>query len=145
MNNPIEALGFIVAVTLAIMCHEVAHGYAALWNGDPTAKYSGRLNFNPVNHFDLIGFSMFMLLGFGFAKPVPINPSNFRNYRKGLFWVSISGVLTNLILAFLAVPLFYLASRYLPDVLMFDEFFKYILIYMINVNIWFMVFNLLPI
>ncbi|MEG1520302.1 MAG: site-2 protease family protein [Clostridia bacterium] len=145
LSNPIEFLGWLVAFLIAIMAHEVAHGYAALKNGDPTAKMSGRMNFNPLSHFDLMGVLMFIMIGFGYAKPVPINPANFHNYRKGYFQVSVAGVLTNLLLAFVAYPLLYLALRYVPDFMLFDDFLRYFLIYLFNVNLWLMIFNLLPI
>ena len=89
----------LIAVTVALVVHEVAHGLVAKWNGDYTAKYAGRLSLNPLKHFDLIGFIMMMLVGFGYAKPVPVNPSNFKHYRRGLITVAIAGVIANLILA----------------------------------------------
>ena len=61
-----------------MVLHEIAHGYVALWNGDPTAKVNGRLSLNPLVHFDAIGFIMLMVVGFGYAKPVPVNPGNFK-------------------------------------------------------------------
>lgn len=96
----------LVAVCIALVLHEVAHGLVAKWNGDYTAKYAGRLSLNPLKHFDLIGFVMMMLVGFGYAKPVPVNPVNFKHYRRGLITVAIAGVVTNLIIAFLSA-LFY--------------------------------------
>ena len=95
----------LVAVCIALVLHEVAHGLVAKWNGDYTAKYSGRLSLNPLKHFDLIGFIMMMLVGFGYAKPVPVNPNNFKHYRRGLITVAIAGVIMNLILAFVSVML----------------------------------------
>lgn len=144
-RNPIEFFGWLLAFLIAIMSHEVAHGFAASINGDNTAKYSGRMNFNPMKHFDLYGMLMFLILGFGYAKPVPVDPRNFRNYKKGCFEVAIAGVLTNLILAFVATPLYMLSVKYLPDMLLFDELIKYFFLYMVVINIWLMVFNLLPI
>ena len=103
------------------------------------------MNFNPLNHFDLMGVLMFMFIGFGYAKPVPIDPRNFHNYKKGYYQVAVAGVLTNLVIAFFAYPLFVLAKNYVPDFLLFDDFLRYILQYLVLVNIWLMVFNLLPI
>ena len=143
--GPIAFLGALVAFVFAVMAHEVAHGYAAMRNGDNTAKYSGRMNFNPMNHFDLMGAMMFVIVGIGYAKPVPIDPRNFHNYKKGYFQVSIAGVLTNLVIALISAPLYYLAIKYLPDMLMFDEFIKYILMYSFVLNITLMLFNLIPI
>ena len=93
----------LVAVTIALVAHEVAHGLVAKWNGDYTAKLAGRLTANPLKHFDPIGFVMMMLVGFGYAKPVPVNPYNYRNRRRGEITVAIAGVTTNLILAFFGV------------------------------------------
>ena len=68
------ALLFLAGAVLSIMLHELAHGYAAIKNGDLTPRLAGRMNLNPVNHFDPIGFGLFLLVGFGWAKPVPVNP-----------------------------------------------------------------------
>ena len=73
-------VALLIAATLSIVAHEVSHGYVALWNGDPTAKMRNRLTFNPVVHFDVLGVLMLLLCGFGWAKPVPINPG-----RVGLY------------------------------------------------------------
>ena len=103
-RNPLDYCVFLiitlVAVCIAMVLHEVAHGLVAKWNGDFTAKNMGRLSLNPIKHFDLIGFVMMMLVGFGYAKPVPVNPYNFKHYRRGMFTVAIAGVVTNLIIAF---------------------------------------------
>ena len=98
------APGLIMGVVL----HEYAHGYIAYKSGDNTAKSLGRLTLNPIAHIDLIGSILLplflILLGsgiiFGYAKPVPINPGYFRNYRKGLRYTSLAGPVTNLIFAF---------------------------------------------
>ena len=102
-----EAVLSIPALMIAVILHEVAHGWVAYKWGDPTAKLAGRLTLNPVPHIDPIGTlllpGMFIILGspiiFGWAKPVPINPSNFRDIRRGTFFVSIAGVAMNLSLA----------------------------------------------
>lgn len=70
-----------------------------LKNGDLTAEINKRLSLNPVSHFSPMGFLMLLLVGFGWAKPVPINPDNFTNYKKGMIQVSIAGVISNIILA----------------------------------------------
>lgn len=93
----------LVAVCISLVLHEVAHGLVAKWNGDYTAKFSGRLSLNPIRHFDLMGFVMMMLVGFGYAKPVPVNPNNFKHYRRGLITVAIAGVIMNLIIAFISM------------------------------------------
>lgn len=91
----------LIAVIISIVLHELAHGLVAKWNGDYTAKFAGRLTLNPLKHIDPIGFLMMMLVGFGFAKPVPVNPNNFKHYRRGMITVAIAGVIVNLIIAFL--------------------------------------------
>ncbi len=103
-----EALLSIPAIMLAVILHEVAHGWVAYRMGDPTAKLAGRLTLNPIPHIDPFGTiilpGMFIILGspviFGWAKPVPINPNNFRDLRMGTFLVSIAGVSMNVFLAF---------------------------------------------
>jgi len=105
--NLSEAILSIPALMIAVILHEFAHGWVAEKMGDPTARLAGRLTLNPVPHIDPIGTillpAMFILLGspviFGWAKPVPINPMNFRDLRKGTFFVSIAGVTMNIILA----------------------------------------------
>jgi len=92
----------IPALVVGIVFHEFAHGYVADRMGDPTAKYSGRLTLNPVAHLDPIGILMLWIFGFGWAKPVPINPRNFRDFRRGLLFVSLAGPAMNLVLAFVA-------------------------------------------
>ena len=92
-------LYFAVAVLATLILHEVAHGYVAYRCGDPTAKMMGRLSLDPRKHLDPIGTLCLVFLGFGWAKPVPVNPNNFRgNQRRDDFLVSIAGVVTNLTL-----------------------------------------------
>ena len=98
----IDIIFIAVAVVISMVLHEIAHGYVALWNGDPTAKVNGRLSLNPLVHFDAIGFIMLMVVGFGYAKPVPVNPGNFKNRKRGIFTVAIAGVVVNIVLAFLS-------------------------------------------
>ncbi|MCL1855647.1 MAG: site-2 protease family protein, partial [Clostridia bacterium] len=85
--------------------HEIAHGYVANRCGDPTAKMLGRLSLDPRKHLDPIGTICLVLFGFGWAKPVPVNPRNFRNYRRDDFLVSIAGVTVNFTLFLLALAL----------------------------------------
>ena len=98
-------LASFIAVVLTLTFHEFAHAYAAYRSGDLTAKLEGRMTLNPTKHIDPLGAIMFALAGFGWAKPVPINPYNFNNYKKGCFWTAVAGVLTNYVMAFLFYPL----------------------------------------
>ncbi len=137
-------LAYLIAIVFALMCHELAHGFVAYKCGDKTAKLEGRLSLNPAKHLDLWGSLSFLFVGFGWAKPVPINPLNFRNYKRDMALVSISGVITNILLAFLAVPLFMLCSRLDPSNLFF-VFLTYLTMFLVVINISLAVFNLLPI
>ena len=88
----------VVSVLLIFPVHECAHGLGALIMGDKTAKYQGRLTLNPLKHLDPLGTIMMLVVGFGWAKPVPVNPRNFRNYRQDDLKVSLAGVTMNLML-----------------------------------------------
>ena len=107
-----DPLGFIIyvvyyaaAVLAALILHELGHAYAAYRCGDPTAKMLGRLSLNPARHLDPIGTACMVLLGFGWAKPVPVNPRNFSNYRRDDFLVSVAGITVNFTLFLLSLAL----------------------------------------
>ncbi len=93
----------IPALLIAITVHEYAHGKVADSMGDPTPRRAGRLTLNPISHLDPIGLLMLWLFKFGWAKPVPINPANFRHYRRGMVLVSGAGPAANVITAFAAL------------------------------------------
>ena len=93
-------LAFTLAVIFSLTIHEFSHSFVAYKLGDDTPKKMGRLTFNPMAHFDALGLFSFMFLGFGWAKPVPINPFNFKKIKRDTFLVSISGIVANLIFAF---------------------------------------------
>ncbi len=93
---------FIVLAVLllySVIFHEVAHGVVAYWFGDTTAKNAGRISLNPVSHIDPIGTLMLLIVGFGWARPVPVNFFNLRNYRVGLVCVALAGCFTNILIA----------------------------------------------
>ncbi len=104
-------LTMVAVVLISLILHECAHGYMALRCGDPTAKMMGRLSLNPLRHLDPIGTICMFVLGFGWAKPVPVNPRNFRDYRRDDFLVSVAGIATNLTLFILCTVLSILVSR----------------------------------
>ena len=99
-NDPIAFVLLIIPFLYSVVIHEVAHGWVANRMGDPTAKLLGRLSLNPLKHLDPIGTLMLFLVGFGWAKPVPINMNNIADRRKGLIFVSSAGILANIFLAF---------------------------------------------
>lgn len=138
-SNPV--LFFIVAFVLlySVILHEVAHGWVALIFGDRTAQAYGRLTLNPLLHIDPIGILMLFLVGFGWAKPVPVNYYNLRNSRLALFCVSLAGCFANILIAIIAVILSQLSFvNSHPASLV-------ILPLIIRVNIILGAFNLIPI
>lgn len=141
----IELLATIIAVSLVLSVHEFAHAFIALKCGDNTAKLEGRLSLNPFVHLDLLGFLSLVLFHFGWAKPVPVNYDNFDNRRKGILWVSIAGILANVIFAFVSYPLFILSYKFLPDILLFDDLIINVFYSVYILNLTFAIFNFLPI
>lgn len=108
--NVAELLIRAVAVLLAISFHEMAHGYAAYFLGDKTAKSMGRLSLNPLRHLDPVGAVCLLLFGFGWAKPVMINPVYFKKPKRDMALTALAGPVSNFILAFLAILLFKLLA-----------------------------------
>lgn len=142
----IHAISFIVVIVLSLSLHEFAHAFAAYKCGDNTGKMEGRLTLNPLNHMDPIGFICCVFFKFGWAKPVPVNPANFRNYKKGSAWTSVAGVLMNLFLAFIGYGLFCVVSILpIPYENLIRLFFLYFFLYLFMINISLAVFNFLPI
>ncbi|MCK4244381.1 MAG: site-2 protease family protein [Candidatus Omnitrophica bacterium] len=146
--NPIFLITLLVVLFFSVIIHENAHGYAALLSGDDTAKLMGRLTLNPLPHIDLMGtifLPIFMLLlsggrfAFGWAKPVPINPYNFRDYKRGIFFTGIAGPLSNIGLAFCFAFVF----RLFPGGTRSP--FGLLLAYGCLINLLLAIFNLIPI
>lgn len=98
-------LYFAASILLTLMLHEIAHGYVAWKCGDPTAKMMGRLSLDPRKHLDPLGTVFLIFFGFGWAKPVPVNPRNFTDYRRDDFLVSIAGITVNITLFLLSLSL----------------------------------------
>lgn len=151
MSYFITIAASVIAVLFVFIPHELAHAFVAYKNGDYTAKMYGRLTLNPLKHIDPLGIVLCIFTGFGWAKPVPVNPANFTHYRRGLFTTAVAGVITNYIIAFIAYPLYLVISVYaLPEieaatslyylVSFFDRIFFLIFLYSLSVFI----FNLLP-
>ena len=101
----IYLLYFAASILLTLILHEIAHGYVAWKCGDPTAKMLGRLSMDPRKHLDPLGTLCLVFLGFGWAKPVPVNPRNFDNYRRDDFLVSVAGITVNITLFLLSLSL----------------------------------------
>lgn len=141
----VELLAAFVAVCVVLSLHEFAHAFVAYKCGDPTPKFYGRLTVNPVAHFDPLGLIMFTVAGFGWAKPVPINPNNFKKYKKGLALTAVAGVVMNYITAFLFCPLFLVVLYYVrvpwwP----LQQFLFQTTYFLFAYSLGFCVFNLIP-
>ena len=129
----------------SITIHEFAHAFAAVKCGDLTPKLAGRLSINPFKHLDLKGFIIFMLLGVGWAKPVPINPLNFKKYKKGTRIVSISGVLSNFIFGLVAAIICAILFATNVQNVGAVSYVYDILVYIMMINSFLFMFNILPI
>ena len=143
-----EILFFILILIFSIIIHEVSHGTVANYLGDSTAKYAGRLTLNPLKHLDPVGSVFLPILlilttgrGIGWAKPVPVNPLNFRDQKYGSLKVAIAGPGSNLIIA-LIFGLILRLSSFLP---FFPEALYSVFSFIISINILLAVFNLVPI
>lgn len=145
IDRILSYISIFLALLLVLPLHEFAHGFAAVKSGDPTPKLFKRYTLNPIAHFDLFGILCFIVAGFGWAKPMPVNPANFRHYKRGCFFVSIAGVTANYILAFLALPIYVLLATYLPDFGYFDDVLIFTFYYVFNLSIVFFIFNLIPV
>ncbi len=156
-----DTLYIFPILLFSIVVHEVAHGWMALRLGDPTARDLGRLTLNPVPHIDPVGSILVPLISYvatgtvfiAWAKPVPVNPANFRNYRRDDILVSVVGPLSNLVVAFVCVVLFILTDKLFgPSELIAAGVSQQAVSYLqkmfyagIPLNIFLAVFNLIPV
>ncbi len=139
LKDPLTFVLLAVPLLYSIIIHELAHGWVAYRLGDPTAKYLGRLTLNPLKHLDPIGTAMLFLVGFGWAKPVPVDFHLLRNSRLGLILVSAAGIIANMIFAFVAILLLRVVAPS-PSGSMGQ-----LLYYLAQINIMLASFNLIPI
>ena len=133
----------IVALVASLSFHEFGHAFVAKLYGDDTAERAGRLTLNPIAHIDVVGLLMVVMVGFGYAKPVPTNPRNFRSKRADL-WVAAAGPGMNLLLAIVAWNVFLLLRGAGVDAA-FTPGSETFAILLVQVNLLLMVFNLIPI
>lgn len=150
-------VSYTVLILLMLPTHELAHGWAANRLGDPTAKWSGRLTLNPFAHLDGIGTLMLLLVGIGYAKPVPVDPRNFRYPKRDMALTALAGPASNLLMAVASVGLFALCVLLFPGQLQVINgtiYYKssvilYLYIFLIevcaSVNLSLAVFNLIPV
>ena len=135
MYNLSTILVSMVAIAVAISVHEFGHAYSAHLLGDDTAKMYGRMTLNPAKHLDIMGLIAMLIVHIGWAKPVPVNPNNFKNYKVGNVIVSLAGVTANIITAIICV----LINKYV-NMFAINLIAQYVIVY----NVGFAAFNLLP-
>jgi Zn-dependent protease len=134
-----------------IVVHEWAHGRMAKFYGDDTAERYGRLTLNPTAHYDPMGTIVFPLICaaiggiiFGWAKPVPVDPRNFKKFRAGVFWVSFAGPLSNFIMGTVFAFLWALVINYVPDGFGYKSIAQNMLYYAVLINFVLGAFNIIP-
>lgn len=147
-------LMWLPIIMLSLSFHEASHAFIAYKLGDPTARNFGRVTLNPVKHLDPIGFIAMLTIGFGWAKPCPVNTRNFRNPRKGFALSSLAGPVSNMILALgfaVLMAIFYLIYlivaivRGLAEPPVFVDYIQMFLYYGIYLNVSLAIFNFLPV
>ena len=147
-------LMWLPIILLSLSFHEASHAFIAYKLGDPTARNFGRVTLNPLKHLDPIGFIAMLTIGFGWAKPCPVNTRNFRNPKKGFALSSLAGPVSNMILAlgftvlmaiFYLVYLIFVIARGLAEPPVFAGYIKLFLYYGIYLNISLAIFNFLPV
>ena len=132
---------FVVFCTLPV--HEYAHAFVADKLGDKTARLSGRLTLNPMAHIDILGAIMILFVGFGYAKPVPVNPRNFKNPKKGMAFTALAGPFSNILMAVVFMLLSNVLSLFGSS--LFVQAFYVFFSFAASINIGLAVFNLIPI
>ena len=132
---------FVVFCTLPV--HEYAHAFVADKLGDKTARLSGRLTLNPMAHIDILGAIMILFVGFGYAKPVPVNPRNFKNPKKGMAITALAGPFSNILMAVVFMFLSNVLSLFGNS--LFVQAFYVFFSFAASINIGLAVFNLIPI
>ena len=145
-------VAYALAAMFAIVIHEYSHARVAVKCGDLTPKLAGRLTLNPMAHFDVFGLVLFFLIGFGWAKPVPINPDNFGHKKRDTIFTSLAGIFANLLTAAVFLGVFCLINLIPEDAVyasVFGEVLFNILFYFfyfgIVLNCSLMLFNILPV
>lgn len=140
-----DAVARLAAVLLCLTVHETCHGLAAYGLGDPTAKSRNRLSLNPLRHIDWFGLLMMFAVGFGWARPVPVDPRYFKNPKRGMALTALAGPASNFLLAALAIEIskaIYLYGYYHPAL---DAVFMFCLYTLAPLSVGLGLFNLLPI
>ena len=145
MDSLLDAALRVAAILLCLTVHETCHGLAAYHLGDPTAKSMHRLSFNPLRHIDWLGLAMMFVAGFGWAKPVPVDPRHFRKPKEGMAVTALAGPVSNLLLAVLAIGISKVIYLYAPYNAVLDMLFVFLLYVLAPLSVGLGLFNLLPI
>ena len=140
-----DAVARVVAVLLCLTVHETCHGFMAYLLGDPTAKSRHRLSLNPLRHIDWLGLVMMFTAGFGWAKPVPVNPRYFRKPKSGMALTALAGPVSNFLLALAAFWVSSLIYHHASYAVAWDVIFTFSLYQLAPLSIGLGLFNLLPI
>ncbi len=140
-----DAVLRVAAIFLCLTVHETCHGLAALALGDPTAKSRHRISLNPLRHIDWFGLLLMFVAGFGWAKPVPVDPRYFKHPKQGMAVTSLAGPVSNLLLALLALLLGKLIALYAPYSTAWGLTFNFLVYTLAPLSIGLGVFNLIPI
>lgn len=141
LEQGLELVSSVIAVLVCMTVHECSHGLVSYWLGDPTAKRMGRLSWNPLHHLDWLGALCMLVFRFGWAKPVPINPNYYKNFRMGTVLVSIAGPISNILLAFLTLLIYGIVQIFVP----IPDWVLTFVWTMVFMNLGLAVFNCLPI
>lgn len=144
MEQYLIYLYIIPAALIAIMCHELSHGLVSHLLGDPTPKEQGRLSLNPMKHLDLFGTLSLIFFGFGWAKPVQVDPRYYKNPKWGMALVALGGPLANFVIAFISGLFVIIMYKHPIDSTLLNVLYNFIYILMV-INIGLGVFNLIPI
>ena len=140
-----EAFLRVAAIFICLTVHETCHGFAAYTLGDPTAKAMNRLSLNPLRHIDWFGLAMMFVAGFGWAKPVPVNPLYFKKPKQGMAVTALAGPVSNFVLAALMIGVSRLIYLYAPYSFAWDLVFTFCLFTAAPLSVGLGLFNLLPI
>jgi len=149
MNTIMQLLIQIPILLITLTIHEFSHGYVAYLLGDDTAKRAGRLTLNPISHIDPIGLLMLFIVHIGWAKPVPVNPYNFKNQKKDMAITAAAGPASNFVMAIILSVVFNVLKNIDPTIVnnagQITKLFPYIIHFTILINLALGIFNLIPI
>ena len=149
LNNLPMYLMRIPVILLALTVHEAAHGWMAYKMGDPTARNLGRLTLNPLRHLDPVGTLMMLVVGFGWAKPVPVNTRNFTNPRRGMALTALAGPLSNFLMSLGGMLLFRILFAVFMAFSLSGHLFAWVVLLFVQVfytlNLYLAIFNMLPV